>query len=184
MDKSSHEPSLREVAAWLGQPQEPDQQSPEWAGLDELIRDLPDEARWEFAKHALYLRDVGARVTREVVERMVKSAARTADYRQSWRDKEDRKAREATVYYVRIGSLIKIGQAADLKTRLRVYPPGSMLLATEVGERDTLEAERHQQFRDTRLSGYRREWFHPSAALIEHINTLRDEPLTAVQLAA
>lgn len=85
------------------------------------------------------------------------------------------------VYYLRVGSLIKIGQSVDLASRLRAYPPGSALLATEVGERDELEAERLAQFDADRA--HRREWFHPSAALVGHINSLREQPLTPAELA-
>lgn len=45
-----------------------------------------------------------------------------------------------------------------------------------------VETARHHQFQATKAN--RREWFHPSAELIEHINSLRETPLTAVELAA
>lgn len=86
------------------------------------------------------------------------------------------------VYYVRIGKLIKIGMSSQLDTRLRAYPPDAVLLATEPGGR-RVEAQRHRQFRDTAATP-QGEYFHPSLALIEHINSLRQEPLTAAELAA
>lgn len=84
------------------------------------------------------------------------------------------------VYYVRIGQLVKIGTTGQLDTRLRAYPPDAVLLATESGGH-TVETERHRQFADTAVTKHG-EYFHPSAALIEHINALREQPLTAAEL--
>jgi len=88
---------------------------------------------------------------------------------------------DAQVYYLRVGKLVKIGTSITLDDRLRSYPPDAVLLATEPGSYD-VEKQRHRQFRDDLAA--RAEWFHPSPALIEHINTLREQPLTAADLAA
>lgn len=90
-------------------------------------------------------------------------------------------ARDSVVYYLRVGPYIKIGYTGDLDVRMRAYPPDSVLLATEHGGRRA-EQIRHRQFTDDLTHG--REWFRPSAALIEHINSLREQPLTAADLAA
>lgn len=85
------------------------------------------------------------------------------------------------VYYIRVDSLIKVGTTCRIRQRLAGYPPHAILLATEPGGQE-LEGQRHQQFRSDLASG--REWFRPSVALIEHINSLREQPLTAADLAA
>lgn len=90
-------------------------------------------------------------------------------------------AGDELIYYLRIGTLIKIGYTANLAQRLSAYPPHRILLATENGGR-VAEKLRHQQFE--RHLAYGAEWFHPTAELIEHINALRPEPLTAEQLVA
>lgn len=64
---------------------------------------------------------------------------------------------------------------------MKGYPPDAVLLATEPGHYD-VEHERHRQFAADLIE--RNEWFRPSADLIAHINSLRDEPLTAADLAA
>jgi hypothetical protein len=74
------------------------------------------------------------------------------------------------VYYVRIGDLIKVGMTAQLKQRLGNYPPGSELLATELGG-EALETRRLNQFRH--LLAHRKEWFHPGEDLMAHIATLK-----------
>lgn len=88
---------------------------------------------------------------------------------------------KAVVYYVKVGQYIKIGWTGNLAQRLAAYPPYADLLATEDGDYE-LEAKRLLQFRATLMHG--REWFRPSAALLKHINSLRDAPLTAEELAA
>lgn len=85
------------------------------------------------------------------------------------------------VYYVRVGDLIKIGTTGNLRDRMRGYPPNAALLASEPGG-CKLEQQRLTQFADTRAERW--EWFRQSPALIEHINSLRDEPLTVADLAA
>lgn len=86
------------------------------------------------------------------------------------------------VYYVRIGQLVKIGTTGQLATRLKAFPPDAVVLATEPGARE-LEHERHRQFHGT-CATEQGEYFYPSAALIEHINSLREQPLTAADLTA
>lgn len=85
------------------------------------------------------------------------------------------------VYYARVRDLIKIGSSSDVERRISDYIPGSHLLAVEPGGIE-VERQRQAQFRSSRALG--REWFQPSSDLIEHINSLRDEPLTAADLAA
>lgn len=100
------------------------------------------------------------------------------------RDEEQRERRRngmtetAVVYYIDFGSHIKIGFTSSIRSRLRsLRRPASALLALEPGGRE-LENQRHRQFVGDRID--RREEFHKSAALLEHIETLRSlHPLPA-----
>lgn len=79
------------------------------------------------------------------------------------------KPKESTpghIYYLQVGSHIKIGFTTNLQHRLTDYPPSSRLLAKHPG---TIQTERHilGMFKDDLDLG--REWFRPSAKLTEHI---------------
>jgi hypothetical protein len=74
------------------------------------------------------------------------------------------------VYYVQIGSHIKIGHTANLGARMRQYPPTRRLLAVETGGRN-LEGRRLREFRHLLDAG--QEWHLPAPDLIAHINDLR-----------
>lgn len=100
-----------------------------------------------------------------------------AEYAKTWgldriqrEQHQQRNSPEHRVYYVRVGDLIKVGTTGNLASRMGSYPPGSELLATEAGGHD-LEAKRLVQF--AHLRAERREWFHPGAALVAHIESLR-----------
>lgn len=82
----------------------------------------------------------------------------------------------SVVYYVRIGDNIKVGFTTNMVQRFAHYPPDSELLAMEYGDR-TLETERLRQFRASLR--WRREWFEPTADLLDHIAQLQ----TAAQAA-
>lgn len=71
-----------------------------------------------------------------------------------------------TIYYLRVGDLIKIGFTVNLTGRLQAYPPNSVLLATEMGTPQG-ERSRHRQF-DSALA-YGKEWFTPTPELLAHI---------------
>lgn len=80
------------------------------------------------------------------------------------------------VYYVRRGSMIKIGTTINMHNRMATILPDEVL-ATEPGSY-RLEAERHRQFRKLRVSG-QVEWFHAGPLLQEHVlsvRTLHGEP--------
>ncbi|WP_205670219.1 GIY-YIG nuclease family protein [Amycolatopsis sp. CFH S0078] len=83
-----------------------------------------------------------------------------------------RAAPDETVYYLRVGKLIKIGTTENLRRRLTQYPPGSELLAIEPGG-ENLEHRRHCEFRASLAE--RKEWFVPSPELIAHVNRLRKQ---------
>jgi hypothetical protein len=73
------------------------------------------------------------------------------------------------VYYLQVGDQIKIGFSGDIRRRMRAYPPGSKLLAVEPGTKK-LERQRHGEFYEWLVAG--REWFEPSAELIQHTRDL------------
>lgn len=81
----------------------------------------------------------------------------------------------SVVYYVRIGSSVKIGYTAHLRQRmadLRIDDVGEALLAIEPGGR-SVEAARHREFAQHRLG--RRENFVPVPRLVAHIEDVRRE---------
>lgn len=79
-------------------------------------------------------------------------------------------ARDCWVYYIRCGRLIKIGMTTNLSTRFASIRPNEVL-AIEPGGLER-EADMHQRFAGLRAGG---EYFHPGAALQEHIKELREE---------
>lgn len=76
------------------------------------------------------------------------------------------------VYYIRVDERIKIGYSADVRERMRAYPPHSDLLAVHPGTR-TLEREMHAMFKGALAAG--REWFHPVPDLLAHIEQVVTE---------
>ncbi|MDX2538598.1 GIY-YIG nuclease family protein [Streptomyces scabiei] len=74
------------------------------------------------------------------------------------------------VYYVRRGSMVKIGTTVNMYKRMAAILPDEVL-ATEPGSY-SLEAQRHRQFRKLRVTG-QVEWFHAGPLLQEHILTVR-----------
>jgi len=73
------------------------------------------------------------------------------------------------VYFLRLGSLVKIGFTTNLESRMKVVPHEE-LLATMPG---TMKDERrlHRQFADLRQTG---EWFRHEGDLPRFIQELRD----------
>lgn len=82
-------------------------------------------------------------------------------------EQESRVITPGWIYYARIDQRIKIGYSADVRERMRAYPPGAELLAVHPGT-VTLEREMHARFRSALAGG--REWFHPVADLLGHID--------------
>lgn len=73
------------------------------------------------------------------------------------------------VYYVQVGAHIKIGWTSNLGSRMRKYPPNSVLLASHPGTRRD-EAKLHRRFAADRTHG--REWYVPSVSLTHHIQQM------------
>lgn len=76
---------------------------------------------------------------------------------------------EQVVYYILFADRVKIGTTSNLRRRL-THLPHDKLLAVELGGYD-IEAERHQQFHDLRITG---EWFQYVDPLLGHITALRE----------
>lgn len=77
------------------------------------------------------------------------------------------KRTDGHIYYVQVGSHIKIGWASDLTRRMRSYPPNSVLLAVAPGTR-TDETALHRKLAVWRSHG--REWYVPAPVVLEHIS--------------
>lgn len=77
--------------------------------------------------------------------------------------------RASVVYYVQLGTHIKIGTTQNLQHRMAGYPPMARLLVTEPGGY-TLEAKRLKQFGEYLDGG--KEWFVAGKKLREHIEKL------------
>lgn len=90
---------------------------------------------------------------------------RTASLAQGTYEQE----RKGTIYFIRIGDLVKIGKTLDLVRRLSTFSyPNLELLATEPGY--TLrEVQLHNRFVGCRHRG---EWFHASPELLNYIASL------------
>jgi hypothetical protein len=83
----------------------------------------------------------------------------------------------SVVYYIQDGGLIKIGKSTDVVNRFRkLRLPMTALLAIEPGGL-AVESERHQRFAEDRAYVEERpgarEWYHPTADVLGHINDLR-----------
>lgn len=111
--------------------------------------------------------------TEEVVDAMVKRLGTPAeeDHKRitARRDEDLLGDKFGFVYYLRIADHIKIGYTADVRRRMRAYPPSAILLAVEPGSLE-LESERHRHFSAYRDAG--REWFRPSEEMDAHIAAL------------
>jgi hypothetical protein len=86
------------------------------------------------------------------------------------RRQAEQAARECWVYYIRVGRLIKIGMTTNLAGRFSSLRPNEVL-AIEPGGSER-EVAMHQQFAELRAGG---EYFHPGAALQQHVTELRQE---------
>lgn len=74
--------------------------------------------------------------------------------------------REERIYFLRIGSYIKIGWTGDLEKRMRNFPPDSVLLAVQQGTRSD-EFKLHKRFAVHRSHG--REWYPLVPQILEHV---------------
>jgi hypothetical protein len=73
------------------------------------------------------------------------------------------------VYYIRAGSMVKIGTSTNLRRRMNALSTRTVI-AVEPGDA-TVETERHEQFGALRRHG---EWFEMDPALAAHIVGLRE----------
>lgn len=94
---------------------------------------------------------------------------RERERKQAEAERQTRRSQPGVVYYLRIDSKIKIGYTANIRHRMRQYPPTAHLLAVEPGTPDD-EVRVHRQFEAFRSQG--REWFDESPELAEHVATV------------
>jgi hypothetical protein len=78
------------------------------------------------------------------------------------------KAKPAVVYYMRLGNRVKIGWSSNLAVRVATIQPEEVMVTEDGGQK--LEAKRHKEFADLRVSG---EWFRLEEPLIAHIEALQ-----------
>ena len=76
----------------------------------------------------------------------------------------------SVVYYIRRGHLVKIGTTANMRTRMLALMPDEILAMEPGGWK--LEQRRHRQFEAQRVEP-QSEYFYPSPALREHIESVR-----------
>lgn len=77
------------------------------------------------------------------------------------------------VYYLRVGSLVKIGFTKNLADRIKRYPPDTVLLAWRIDGSLDLEAEIHTRLADSLAHG--REWFHLSDQVLAEVQDAQDQ---------
>lgn len=132
---------------------------------------LPDAPFPICIEHAaLLLRYLKSYMPNAMDDRIILMGQAAVEERERLAPVRERRERESVVYYVQVGQHIKVGYTSDLPSRMRAYPPMRRLLATEPGG-PVLEKQRHAQFANDLRHG--NEWFHPSPALLAHINRLR-----------
>lgn len=96
----------------------------------------------------------------------------------------DRSPRRASgvIYYLRVGELIKVGFASNLRHRLMNYPPEAQLLAARPAQRGD-EAAEHTALAAFRVHG--REWYsqHPAVlARVDDVTAEHGQPEQPVRL--
>ena len=91
-----------------------------------------------------------------------------------WREEQARirsMTHPGTIYYLRVGDLIKIGFTVDFGQRMRSYPPNAVLLARHPGTRET-ERQMHHKFLHRLAKG--REWFTPCEEIDRHVESVKE----------
>ncbi len=120
------------------------------------------------------MRDWGVEVTLPIARRCVLThmyrESEQARYRQDQAQRKLAKHHPPIVYYMRLGTLVKIGFTENLTQRLDAIHPQE-LMVTEPGGVER-ERERHQEFANLREHG---EWFRLEPPLMEHIEAVRRE---------
>lgn len=131
-----------------------------WVTLDEHAS---DEAK-AHARAESFLEYAEARDAKDAARR-VREAMTDAQRREAHMTKP------GTIYYLRVGDLVKIGYTTSLDARMRQYPPNATLLAQHPGTRET-EREMHNKFAAKLDRG--REWFKSCAEIDEHIAAVQE----------
>lgn len=144
--------------------------------LDELLTD-----GWEDAPGALKalmviedMRSWGVDVTPEIARKCLLAHMLQDSQHANYRAEQEQlilaRRHPPIVYYMRLGSLVKIGFTTNLTKRLEVIHPEEVMV-TVPGGRER-ENERHQQFATLHVHG---EWFRLEAPLADHIEAVRRE---------
>lgn len=136
--------------------------------------DTTDPAFEAVARLLIDLRDAGADLTEDTVRAAVKLGRHYHRREKNpselinfqWSGNLD----QEVVYYMRFGTLVKIGTSARFIQRFFTLRPDEVL-AIEPGSYD-LEHKRHRQFRHLHSHN---EMFFPGRALIEHIRRVQKE---------
>lgn len=103
-------------------------------------------------------------------EAMADEVRREQDQVEADRARAEFMTRPGTIYYLRVGDLVKIGYSADLPRRMKQYPPHAVLLAQHPGTRET-ERDMHQKLATKLAKG--REWFKSCPEVESHIEAVK-----------
>lgn len=122
----------------------------------------------DVADHFAMLKDRKPLTERQVQRRLREMAER--ERRQA--EAESRALAPGWIYYLRVADRIKVGYSVDVKRRMRSYPPHAELLAVHPGT-PTLEREMHAKLAAHLAQG--REWFRPTAEVMEHVASVLAE---------
>lgn len=124
-------------------------------------------------RHEEYVRWQERLAEREAVElKAIRAHSVEARTRQQQRLDSAREEGRMIVYYIRIGSNIKIGTTTSFKYRMTALMPDE-ILATEPGHEE-LERLRHKQFAHLRVPPGR-ERFRADPELMDHIQMIRGQ---------
>lgn len=132
-----------------------------WADMDMT---LPNEKK-ELARQGRF----------DAIHEMTARATAAEEQRErAWAERERHTfmTQPGTIYYLRVGDLIKIGFTSYMEDRMRSYPPNAELLAQHPGTRET-ERQMHHRFLHRVAKG--REWFTPCDEIDLHITQVREK---------
>lgn len=126
-------------------------------------------------EHQKAMREAEERYQEALHKQQRDEEALAAEWLRKYREEErlaKSRTRPVTIYYLQVGSLIKIGYSEYLESRLRAYPPDTKVLATHPGTPE-LEQSIHHKFFNHLSHG--REWFTPSPEIDKHIQEVRKQ---------
>lgn len=134
-----------------------------WSKMDDL---LPEDAK-AAAKSGEFVQYEMRKQAEWNEERLKREAAEAKRKRES----RDRETAPGIIYYLRVGTLVKIGYTANMDRRMKQYPPHAELLAQHPGTM-RVEREMHNKFATHLAKG--REWFTPCDAINAHLESVKE----------